>query len=173
MPEMACKPSLTYPSQSYAFPPSPPLPRLARRLRIPRRGRVAHPSTSGEMLDLRTAMHSENFRRRALLGTLAILVVAAGSLAALRPRVQFEKRGHLYCIEDAGYLYTFDAAWRTETLFHDADGDGLRTPVARPEGALLTRLRGELLRRLKVEGLAGVPLEGVEEMDAIRSLGYI
>ena len=164
MPEMACKPSLTYPSQSYAFPPSPPLPRLARRLRIPRRGRVAHPSTSGEMLDLRTAMHSENFRRRALLGTLAILVVAAGSLAALRPRVQFEKRG---------YLYTFDAAWRTETLFHDADGDGLRTPVARPEGALLTRLRGELLRRLKVEGLAGVPLEGVEEMDAIRSLGYI
>lgn len=118
-------------------------------------------------------MHSENFRRRALLGTLAILVVAGASLAALRPRVRFEKRGPLYCIEDAGYLYTFDAAWRTEALFHDADGDGLRTPVARPEGTLLARLRGELLRRLKVGGLDGIPLEGAEEMDAIRALGYI
>ena len=118
-------------------------------------------------------MHSENFRRRALLGTLAVLLISAVSVAALRARVHFEKRGALYSIEDAGCLYTFDAAWRTESLYRDDDGDGLRTPVDRPDEALVSRLRGHLLRRLKVEGLDGVPLEGAAELDAIRALGYI
>jgi len=118
-------------------------------------------------------MHSENFRRRALLATLGLLVLTGISFAALRTPVHHEKRGALYCVEEAGFLYTFDAAWRTETLFQDNDGDGIRTPVDQPDPARLARLRGELLRHLDVRDLHEVPTEGAGELEAIRALGYI
>ena len=114
--------------------------------------------------------------RRPLL-TLAIcaglvLVAAAGVYAASAAQAPtYAKRGSIHCIEERGYLYTFDAVWRIEVLRKVDASTQVTAPVTDPDRLAL--MRSCLLKQLKVPGLEGIPVEGKAELDAVRSLGYL
>lgn len=117
-------------------------------------------------------------RRRPLLALLVaaglVLVAAAGTLAAVAAAgPSYEKKGSVHHIEDHGYLYTFDAVWRVETLRRIDPGTMVAVRVSSPDPETFARFRTTLLRRLKVTGLDGIPVEGKAEVEAIRALGYI
>ena len=124
-------------------------------------------------------MQDSLLRRHRPLATLLVsaalvLVAAAGVLAARAASgPSYEKRGSVHCVEEKGYLYTFDAVWRVETLRRIDPATGVAEKVASPDAALLAHLRGSLLGELKVEGLDRIPAEGKAEVAAIRALGYI
>jgi len=114
--------------------------------------------------------------RRPLL-TLAVcaglvLVAAAGVYAASAAQApSYAKRGTLHCIEERGYLYSFDAVWRIEALRRIDPSTHVTAPVADPDR--LARLRSSLLKQLKVPALEGIPVEGKSELEAVRALGYL
>jgi len=124
-----------------------------------------------------TAMQASFLRRHRPLATLlvaTILVAAAGVLAARAASgPSYEKRGSVHCVEEKGYLYTFDAVWRVETLRRIDPATGVAERIASPDAALLAHLRSALLGELKVGRLEKIPAEGEAEVAAIRALGYI
>ena len=116
--------------------------------------------------------------RRALhLGLAAagvLLLAGFGLLASGAFRgPRYEKRGPLHCIVDGDTLYTFDAAWRKETLRTADPKTGLRTIVVeKPAPGRLEALRAALLEDLSLKNLDEVPREKQTEMDEIHRLGY-
>ena len=114
-------------------------------------------------------------RRRSLAiaaTVVAVLGAGAGYLLAGPSGPRYEKRGVLHVIREGATVYTFDAAWRVETLRDLDPGTGRCTVVKSPDPALTSRLRARLLERLEVQGLEQIPAEGKVELDAIRTLGY-
>jgi len=103
-----------------------------------------------------------------------VLVAAAGVFAARAASgPSYEKRGSVHCVEDAGYLYTFDAVWRVETLRKIDPATGVAERIAQPDPALLVRLRTTFLGEVKARDLNAIPVEGRAEVEAIHALGYI
>jgi hypothetical protein len=106
-------------------------------------------------------------RRVAILA--AVTLAAAGAAAAIVPSgPRIVKDGTQYRVLKDGVSYTFDAAWRVESL-RAVKGTG---PVTDAD-ARTKELRGILLRHLKVESLEKIPLEGEAEIKALEALGYI
>ncbi|MCK6481511.1 MAG: hypothetical protein HUU06_07755 [Planctomycetaceae bacterium] len=123
-------------------------------------------------------MHSQNFGRRALLPLLATgLILAVTAVVGLgeardgAPR--HEKRGAVHCVSFEGGLYTFDTVWRTESLFRSDGTSASLVPLASPSPERIAELRAFLLSHLGVASLDAIPGEGTEDLEAIRSLGYI
>lgn len=106
-------------------------------------------------------------------GAVLALVLGAGALLFLGgPR--YEKHGPLHCILDGDLLYTFDAAWRVETVRRRDPATGLRTIVVeKPDPARLGSLREAMLRELGLQDLDAVPAEPKSDLDAARQLGYL
>ncbi len=60
-------------------------------------------------------MHSSALRAASVVALVLLAGTAvAGSLSLRGPR--YEKRGTLHCIAEGSHVYSFDAAWRVETL---------------------------------------------------------
>ena len=122
-------------------------------------------------------MAAKSRARRNLLATVVIctgivgLASIGGMAAAAVQKPSYIKRGAVHCVEARGYLYTFDAIWRVETLRRVDPSTGTATPVTDAEK--LGQLRTALLAQLKVRGLDGVPAEGKADLDSLRALGYL
>jgi hypothetical protein len=108
-----------------------------------------------------------------LLLSIGLVLAAAGGtfLAVAASGPSYKKKGFVHLVEERGDLYTFDAAWRVETLRRIDPATHVAVPVADP--ARMAALRTTLLRQLKVQGLDGIPVEGRSELGQIRSLGYL
>jgi hypothetical protein len=107
----------------------------------------------------------------AALGALALGLAAFHHAAGAAPR--YWKQGYVHYLESDGYLYSFDAAWRVESLRTAGNSRfpaGVRT---KEEPEREARMRRSLLGSLGVRSLDLVPVEGEREMDAIRALGYL
>ena len=124
-------------------------------------------------------MHSSVLRRRPPFLAVAaaaalVFMAAAGTVAAVATAGPvYEKKGSVHVVEEAGYLYTFDAVWRVETLRRIDPATKVAVRISEPEPAYLSRFRAMLLRELRVPGLSAIPVEGKAEVEAIRALGYI
>ena len=103
----------------------------------------------------------------------AVLCACAGYLLACPSGPRYEKRGVLHTIQEGATVYTFDAAWRVESVREVDPRTGRFVVVKSPDGSRTARLRTRLLQQLDVKGLDQIPAEGKVEMDAIRTLGYI
>jgi hypothetical protein len=107
-------------------------------------------------------------------GAVALVFAASAALAAVArpPAEKFEKEGPLYRIETAGRAYSFDAAWRVESLWERTDA-GTWRKVEAPATMDVQRFRARLLSRLGHARLESVPAESGDALEALRSLGYL
>jgi hypothetical protein len=106
-------------------------------------------------------------------GGILLAGAALASIAwASAPR--FEKRGTLFTMEQAGYVYSFDAAWRIERLDRRGEvpaADAPSTASRHPEK--VERLRSAMLKHLRLAALTDIPAEGTAELGALRAVGYL
>ena len=106
------------------------------------------------------------------VSVVAVVLVCARLVLASRSGPRIEKQGVLYSVKDGNTLYTFDAAWRVETLREFDPGTGHYSVVKAPDSERTTGLRSRLLRELDLKGLDQVPAEGQSERAAMKGLGY-
>jgi len=108
---------------------------------------------------------------------LAAVVLAGGAASALAfggtlgfsDRVR--KEGPVWQYEVSGEAYHFDALWRVESLWrHGPEG---WTRVSSPDSARMDRMRARFLARARVASLQDIPVEGQENVEALKSLGYL
>jgi hypothetical protein len=107
-------------------------------------------------------------RRVLILSVLTLAAVAAAAVVHERTsRPTIRKEGTRYRVVSRGYSYTFDAAWRVESV-RSPDGALNSADVERTE-----ELRGVLLKHLGLDSIDKVPVEGEAELRALKELGYI
>jgi len=115
------------------------------------------------------------FRRALPLAAAGALVLAfAFAAGAWASHPRFEKRGALFTMTQGEFVYSFDAAWRTERLdrLGEISAPGAPALAARePETA--SRLRDAMLAHLGVASLAEIAAEGTAELEALRAIGYL
>jgi hypothetical protein len=107
-------------------------------------------------------------------GAVLLVFAASAALAAVArpPAEKYEKEGPLHRIEAAGRAYSFDAAWRVESLW-ERTGAGTWRKVEAPSAADVQKFRVRLLHRLGQSRLEQVPAESGDALEALRSLGYL
>lgn len=119
-------------------------------------------------------MHSflSRLSPRVALVSAAVVVLGWGAFRlGLPERPRYWKQGYVHYVESEGYLYSFDAAWRTEAVHPAKDGD---RPSAGDAGPVReARLRRALLANLGVASLESIPAEGARELESIRAMGYL
>lgn len=106
--------------------------------------------------------------------TLVVLGGAASALAAggaFTPAPRLVKDGPVYQYEVGSEAYHFDALWRVETLWRKGP-DGW-TRVASPDHDHLAALRARFLVLAKASALKDIPVEGRENLRALKTLGYL
>jgi hypothetical protein len=109
-------------------------------------------------------------------GLLSFVLVgaAATALAArgvLNPAPRLVKDGPVYQYEVGNEAYHFDALWRVETLWRN--GPEGWTRVASPDHEHLASLRMRFLVEAKAGSLQDIPVEGRENLRALKTLGYL
>jgi hypothetical protein len=112
----------------------------------------------------------------AKFGILSVVVIAlAASAMAARgsftPTPRLVKDGPVYQYEVGNEAYHFDALWRVETLWRKGP-DGW-TRVACPDHDHMAALRAGFLSRANLATLQDVPVEGRENLRALKTLGYL
>jgi hypothetical protein len=100
---------------------------------------------------------------------LAATAVAASGGFTRAPRLV--KEGPVYQLEVGDEAYHFDALWRIETLWRNGP-DGW-TRVASPDHDHLSALRAAFLSQAKAATLQDIPVEGRENLRALKTLGYL
>jgi hypothetical protein len=111
--------------------------------------------------------------RPAALAAVALCLGFAARHLVASPAPRYWKQGYVHFLESEGYLYSFDAAWRVETLRTCGTGTTPAGDATTGEPEREARMRRALLGNLGVQRLELVPVEGRREMDAIRALGYL
>lgn len=115
-------------------------------------------------------------KSRALPLAAAGILLAASALAvtawASVPR--FEKRGTLLTMTQGEFVYSFDAAWRTERLDRRGEVPAFDAPSpASRHPEKFERLRTAMLKHLRISALTEIPAEGTAELGALRAVGYL
>jgi hypothetical protein len=103
-----------------------------------------------------------------LLGSMAFSAVAIAMV--VRPQIQ--KQDSVWTVEHREFRYEFSAVWRSERLLK-RNADGAWEEVTRPADALVHPLRSRLLARLNAGTLEDIPREGQDELEALKTLGYL
>ena len=117
-------------------------------------------------------------RRKRLVLPLAaagiLLAASALAVAAWASVPRFEKRGTLLTMTQGEFVYSFDAAWRTERLDRRGEVQAFDAPSpASRHPDRVDSLRTAMLRHLRVSALTEIPAEGTAELGALRAVGYL
>ena len=112
----------------------------------------------------------------AKFGILAavLAVVAVSAMAAresLHPTPRLVKDGPVYQYETGKEAYHFDTVWRVETLWRNGPDGWTRVPA--PDQDRLAHLRAGFLSASGHATLRDIPAEGREDLQALKTLGYL
>ncbi len=102
-----------------------------------------------------------------------VAVSAALALASRDEDSRVRKTGAVYRIERSRETYTFDAAWRTESLWTRPAGSDSWIRVHDPDPVRVDPLRRDLLKGLDRGSLGDIPFEGADDLKALQALGYL
>ena len=114
--------------------------------------------------------------RAAKFALLAAVVGGAAATAygfgvARNNHGHLHKEGPVYQFEVGAEAYHFDALWRVESLWRKGPDGWSR--VEKPDAAHMESLRARFLARAERGSLQDIPAEGRENVEALKTLGYL